>query len=39
MDEAACSFAHGNMAAAPTEHKRLVREEWGEAYLDRTTNP
>jgi hypothetical protein len=29
MDEAACSFAHGNMAAAPTEHKRQVLEGWG----------
>jgi hypothetical protein len=29
MVEAACSFAHGNMVAAPTEHKWLVLEGWG----------
>jgi hypothetical protein len=29
MVEAACSFAHGNMAAASSEHKRLVLEGWG----------
>jgi hypothetical protein len=29
MVEAACSFALGNMAAASSEHKRLVLEGWG----------